>query len=241
MKERKERIIKVFTDPQFSIELVYVEGGTFMMGATSELGNGCRDNEKPAHQVSLNSFYIGKYPVTQAQWKAVMSDNPSGFKGDNLPVETVSWNDVQEFILKLNTRTGKQYRLPTEAEWEFAARGGSVSKGYKYSGINKASIVAWYERNSEYKTHPVGTKAPNELGIYDMSGNVWEWCSDRYGDYSSEAATNPQGPSSGFYRVGRGGCWNDKVMAMRVSYRGFASPHDSRNYLLGFRLSCSIN
>ena len=152
-----------------AIEMVFVQGGTFMMGATPEQGGDCHDDEKPAHQVTLSEYSIGKYEVTQGQWKEVMSDNPSYFKGDdNLPVENVSWGDVQEFIRKLNKKTGESYRLPTEAEWEYAARGGSQSREYKYSGSNNVNDVAWYWDNSEGKTHPVGTKEANELGIYDM-------------------------------------------------------------------------
>ena len=152
------------------IAMVYVSGGTFTMGATSEQGSDAYDWEKPAHSVTLSGYYIGKYEVTQELWKAVMGSNPSRFKGDNLPVEQVSWDDVQEFLRKLNAMTGKRYRLPTEAEWEFAARGGNSSRGYKYSGSNSLGSVAWYYDNSGSRTHAVGTKSPNELGIYDMSG-----------------------------------------------------------------------
>jgi len=223
-----------------SIAMVYVQGGTFTMGCTSEQGSDCFDDEKPAHQVTLSSFYIGKYEVTQAEWKSVMGANPSYFKGDNLPVESVSWSNVQEFIHKLNAQTGKQYRLPTEAEWEYASRGGLQSTHYKYSGSNTAGNVAWYNENSGSKTHPVGTKSPNELGIYDMSGNVWEWCSDWYGNYSASDQMNPQGPSSGSDRVFRGGSWGYGAGGVRVSNRG-VSPPDGRDGILGFRLACSSN
>jgi len=224
----------------FEPEMVYVQGGAFMIGCTSEQGGDCLADEKPAHQVTVSSFYIGKYEVTQAQWKTVMGSNPSYFKGDNLPVESVSWNDVQEFIRKLNAQTGKQYRLPTEAEWEFACRGGLQSAHYKYSGSNNLNDIAWYSDNSGNTTHPVGTKSPNELGIYDMSGNVWEWCNDWYGNYSSAVQTNPQGPASGSDRVFRGGGWNDGARFVRVSIRGSYTPV-SRDSSLGFRLSCSSN
>ena len=162
----------VFTEP----EMIFVQGGTFTMGCTSEQGEVCWDHEKPAHQVTLSDFYIGKYEVTQEQWRAVMGNNPSHFTGDeHLPVENVLFNEVQEFITILNSLTGKKYRLPTEAEWEYAARGGRNSLGFMYSGSNTVGNVAWYSGNSNEKTHPVGTKTPNELGIYDMSGNVMEW------------------------------------------------------------------
>jgi formylglycine-generating enzyme required for sulfatase activity len=226
-----------------NIEMVYVQGGTFMMGCIGEQGSDCWDGEKPAHQVTLSSFYIGQYEVTQAQWKAVMGSNPSNFKGDNLPVEMVSWNDAQEFIRKLNAQTGKRYRLPTEAEWEYAARGGSKSRGYKYSGSNTLGNVAWYNDNSGRDTHPVGKKLPNELGIYDMSGNVSERCSDWYGAYPASAQNNPTGASSGDYRVERGGNFASDGDCDRVAYRGFYyfSNHklpDASPYV-GFRLACS--
>ena len=217
-------------------EMVFVEGGTFTMGATAEQESDAYDFESPTHSVTLSSYYIGKYEVTQAQWRAVMGSNPSLFAGDNLPVEQVSWNDIQEFITKLNQQTGKTFRLPTEAEWEYAARGGNKSKGYKYSGSNTVDDVAWYNNNSSNTTHPVGQKAPNELGIYDMSGNVWEWCQDWYGSYSSDSQTNPTGPNSGSGRVLRGSSLLGDVVSCRISYRIFIDP-DSR-YIYGFRLVC---
>jgi formylglycine-generating enzyme required for sulfatase activity len=219
-----------------NIEMVLVKGGSITMGCTAEQGSDCDDDEKPAHKVTLSDFYIGKYEVTQAQWKAVMGSNPSHFSGcENCPVEQISWNDVQEFIKKLNAKTGLNYRLPTEAEWEYAARGGAKSLGYKYSGSNSVDEVAWYDGNSGNKTHAVGTKQANELGIYDMSGNVWEWCNDWYGNYSSEAQSNPKGPSSASLRVFRGGCWNYSAQFVRVSDRSRSTP-DYRYDFLGFRL-----
>ena len=219
------------------IEMVYVAGGTFMMGASSN-DSEAWDWEKPAHNVTLSSFYIGKYEVTQKQWVEIMGSNPSYFKGDNLPVEQVSWYDIQNFIKKLNAKTGKNYRLPTEAEWEFAARGGNNSRGYKYSGSNTLSNVAWHTDNSGSKTHPVGTKSPNELGIYDMSGNVWEWCSDWFGEnyYSNSPTTNPKGPSSGSYRVIRGGCWDYGAGYCKVSFR-VGRPPGNGGDSFGFRLA----
>ena len=220
------------------IAMVYVSGGTFTMGATSEQGSDAYDREKPAHSVTLSGYYIGKYEVTQELWKAVMGSNPSYYKGDNLPVEQVSWNDVQEFLRKLNAMTGKRYRLPTEAEWEFAARGGNSSRGYKYSGGNSIGSVAWCKDNSGSRTHAVGTKSPNELGIYDMSGNVLEWCQDWYNSsyYGSSPRTNPQGPNSGSFRVYRGGSWNGGAGSCRVSNRTFITP-GNRYGDLGFRLA----
>ena len=224
-----------------NIEMVYVAGGTFTMGASAS-DSEAYDWEKPAHSVTLSGYYIGKYEVTQKQWMEIMDSNLSKFKGDNLPVENVSWNEVQEFIRKLNARTGKRYRLPTEAEWEFAARGGNNSRGYKYSGSGSDNLdaVAWYEGNSGNKTHAVGTKSPNELGIYDMTGNVWEWCQDWYGNYSNASSSNPKGPSSGTYRVLRGGSWNFNARFSRVSYRNNRTP-GSRNYYCGFRLVLDAN
>ncbi len=220
--------------------MVYVEGGTFTMGATSEQGSDAHSDESPTHSVTLSNYYIGKYEVTQAEWAAVMGSNPSNFTGDdNLPVECVSWNDCQEFIKKLNAKTGLNFRLPTEAEWEYAARGGNKSRGYKYAGSNNIADVAWYGDNSGDKTHAVGTKQPNELGLYDMSGNVWEWCSDWFGSYSSASQTNPMGASSGSIRVHRGGSWYNDAWNCRVSRRNDFNP-DFRNYVLGLRLVLSV-
>ena len=221
-----------------SIDMVRVEAGTFTMGATAEMKDPY-DDEKPIHRVTLtNDYYIGKYEVTQALWKAVMGNNPSYFKGDNLPVEQVSWNDCQEFISKLNRITGKTFRLPTEAEWEYAARGGNKSRGYQYSGSNNTLDVAWFRDNSGSNTHAVGTKQPNELGIYDMSGNVEEWCQDWYGAYSSSSQVNPTGANSGPYRVFRGGGWFYVAWSCRSSFRYIYEP-DDRDTTLGLRLVLS--
>ena len=220
------------------VELVKVEAGSFNMGATPEMENP-DEFEKPVHRVTLtNNYYIGKYEVTQALWQAVMGSNPSCFKGDDLPVERVSWNDCQDFISKLNSITGKRFRLPTEAEWEYAARGGKKSRGYQYSGSNTLGDVAWYSDNSGSKTHAVGTKQPNELGIYDMAGNVDEWCQDRYGSYSSSPQTNPTGAASGSDRVTRGCDWFFLAWDCRTSCRGFRASGDRFNYL-GLRLVLS--
>ena len=213
-----------------SIDMVRVEAGTFTMGATAEM-NDPYDKEKPTHRVTLtNDYYIGKYEVTQALWQTVMGNNPSKFKGDNLPVEHVSWKDCQKFLSKLNRITGKMFRLPTEAEWEYAARGGNKSRGYQYSGSNNLSDVAWYDDNSGNKTHAVGTKQPNELGIYDMSGNVLEWCQDRYGKYNSSSQINPTGVNSGSNRVFRGGRGNAR--SCRSSFRFGITPRFRNKYLV---------
>ena len=228
--------VKTFYANGVPFDMVEVRGGTFRMGATSEQGSDAYDWEKPVHSVTLSGYYIGKTEVTQALWKAVMGSNPSEFKGDDLPVERVSWYDCQEFIRELNALTGQNFRLPTEAEWEFACRGGNNSRGYKYSGSNYIDNVAWYDGNSEDKTHPVATKLPNELGLYDMSGNVWEWCSDWNGKYSSGAQTNPKGPYDGSYRVIRGGSWIFSVGYCRSSRRYNDIPM-YRNYCFGLRLA----
>jgi formylglycine-generating enzyme required for sulfatase activity len=219
------------------LAMVSIVGGTFTMGGTPEQGD-CGGDEKPAHSVTVGNFNIGKYAVTQRLWTRIMGNNPSNFKDDDLPIENVSWNDVQEFIKKLNEQTGKKYRLPTEAEWEYAARGGNKSNGYKYSGSNNVNDVAWHDGNSGGKTHRIGTKSPNELGIYDMSGNVWEWVSDWYGKYSEGAQTNPAGPSSGSLRVNRGGSWYYDARICRVSFRHYNAPN-IRNPYIGFRLVLS--
>lgn len=218
--------------------MVYVAGGTFTMGGTSEQSSDAYDDEKPTHSVTLSSYYICKYEVTQALWRAVMGSNPSKFKGDNLPVENVSWNDCQTFINRLNSYTGRNFRLPTEAEWEFAARGGNYSRHYKYSGSNYISAVAWYDGNSGNRTHPIGTKQANELGLYDMSGNVYEWCSDWYGSYSSYSQNDPTGPNSGSNRVERGGSWGNFARFCRSSFRSSTSP-GLRYGDLGLRLVLS--
>ena len=210
---------QVITVNGVSFTMIAVKGGTFTMGATDEQISFAYDNEKPTHQVTLSSYSIGQTEVTQKLWYAVMRTAPSNFPGDELPVEKVSWDDCQEFITTLNHMTGMNFRLPTEAEWEFAARGGNLSKGYTYSGSNSINDVAWYKGTSGNATHPVATKVPNELGIYDMSGNVWEWCQDLYGNYSSDAQTNPTGSATGYERVSRGGSWSSYYYDCRVSRR----------------------
>ncbi len=216
-----------------NMQMVRVAAGTFQMGSTDG-----ESYEKPVHSVTISQdYYIGKYEVTQAQWVAVMGSNPSSNVGDNLPVECVSWNDIQEFITKLNEKEGTtKYRLPTEAQWEFAARGGNQSQGYTYSGSNTIGDVAWYAGSS---THTVGTKLANELGLYDMSGNVWEWCNDWYGFYSSDAVTDPSGVSTGSSRVLRGGYGGGNANHCRVAYRYCYNPSNCGKGH-GFRLSSSL-
>ena len=216
--------------------MVSVRGGEFKMGATDEQGNDKYESETPVHKVKLHDFKIGETVVTQGLWKAVMGSNPSQFKGsDDLPVEQVSWEDAQKFIGKLNQETGRTFRLPTETEWEYAARGGRKSMGYKYSGSKKLDDVAWYGEQSGGQTYPVKWKNPNELGLYDMSGNVWEWCQDWYGDYSKETQTNPQGPAKGEKRVRRGGGYDREARACRVTSRSCASANFKNNNQ-GFRI-----
>ena len=220
-----------------SFTMVRVDGSSFQMGATSEQGIDAMNDEKPIHQVKLSSYYLGETEVTQALWEAIMGNNPSSFIGSNRPVEKVSWDDCQEFIQKLNQKTGRRFRLPTEAEWEFAARGGSKSRRYKYSGGNNINAVAWFTDNSNGTTHDVKTKQANELGLYDMSGNVWEWCQDWYKSYSSDSQTNPTGPLSGSSHLFRGGSWSRSARDCRVSIRYFIKTPDSRYNYLGLRLA----
>ncbi len=227
---------KTFTVNGVSFTMVGVRGGTFTMGATNEQGTDAYDDERPTHKVTLSSFYIGQTKVTQELWQAVMGSNPSKFKGVYKPVEQVSCDDCQQFINRLNSLTGEQFKLPTEAQWEYAARGGKHSRAYKYSGSNSIGDVAWYGDNSGSQTHNVATKQANELGLYDMNGNVWEWCCDWYGDYSSGSQTDPAGPATGSDRVFRGGGWFNYARNCRVSYRGHFSPVDRGNDL-GFRLA----
>lgn len=230
--------IETFTVNGVTFKMIAVEGGTFTMGATAEQGSDAWDVEYPTHEVTLNGFSIGQTEVTQSLWQAIMGNNPSYFAGYlQHPVEQVSWDDCQMFITKLNELTGKNFRLPTEAEWEFAARGGNKSQGYKYAGSNMIDDVAWYQNNSSDITHPVAAKEPNELGLYDMSGNVWEWCQDWFGNYSSDAQTNPTGPISGDKRMLRGGCWDVyDAKYCRVSIRGRNYP-TLRNFGNGLRLA----
>ena len=234
-------VISIPVKDGINIEMVKVEAGTFMMGATPEMGIASW-KEKPVHKVTLTkNYYVGKYEVTQALWQVVMGENPSECKGSDLPVEQISWNDCQKFIVKLNMLTGKIFRLPTEAEWEYAARGGNKSQSYIYSGSNTLDDVAWYGGKAGTKPHVVGTKQPNELGLYDMSGNVWEWCQDYYSDYNSSSQINPLGNQSmpfKKYRVERGGCWFNEADFCRSSFRIYGR-YDERKNCVGLRLVLS--
>ena len=221
-----------------SFTMVAVQGGTFTMGGTYEQTGDTYEDEEPTHKVTVDDFYIGKMEVTQALWIAVMGDNPSFFRNDNCPVECVSWNDCQKFIEKLNQLTGKKFRLPTEAEWEFAARGGVRSREYKYSGSFDIEKVGWCGQDWDSGTRPVGKKAPNELGLYDMSGNIYEWCSDWFARYRPEDQVNPKGAPSGENKVLRGGSWFVESRYARVSNRSGSEPN-ARFIHIGLRLAMS--
>lgn len=228
--------VQTFTVGNVSFDMIKVEAGSFIMGCTSEQGGDCYNSESPYHRVTIsNDYYIGKYEVTQELYEAVMRVNPSKWKSFDRPVEMVSWNDAQEFCAELSRLTGRRFSLPTEAEWEYAARGGNKSTSAKYSGSSSVAAVAWYDGNSGSQTHPVGKLRANELGIYDMSGNVWEWCYDWDGSYGSASQTDPVGPGSGQYRVLRGGSWYNSAKICRVANRGSDSP-DARDVSSGFRV-----
>ena len=239
-----------YTENAFGInmKMVYVQGGSYNMGCTGEQGSDCDDDEKTVRYVTVSDFYIGQFEITQAQWQAVMGtsvyqqQSKAGGSstygtGNDYPMYYVSWEEAKEFCRRLSQQTGKTYRLPTEAEWEYAARGGKKTQNTKYAGGYSLVYVGWYTNNSGGKTHAVGTKNANELGIYDMSGNVWEWCEDWYGDYRSYDTDNPTGASSGSYRVLRGGSWRSNAGNCRVSNRNGSSP-GSRDDSDGFRVVC---
>ena len=234
--------IQTFTVNGVSFTMILVKGGTFTMGATTEQEEDALDDEYPPHLVTLSDYMIGQTEVTQELWVAIMGNNPSRFSGyKDRPVERLEWSDCQYFIQKLNSITGKHFRLPTEAEWEYAARGGNKSLGYKYSGSNDLNEIAWYGvkgtnwLDPNYGTHNVGTKAPNELDLYDMSGNVWEWCQDRYGAYSADPQQDPTGPDSNSKHIYRGGAWEGSASDCRISYRKMCTMYTSFN--IGLRLA----
>lgn len=233
-EKKKERFAKGIID-----NMILVKGGTFMMGASKEQGALC-DKDEIRHEVTLDSFYIGKYEVTQKLWELITGNSPSIHKGEDYPVENVSWNDCHMFISKLNEKSGKKFRLLTEAEWEYAARGGQLSKHYIFAGGNNINDVAWCDDNSGSMPHSVGTKLANELGIFDMSGNVWEWCEDLYGPYEKTPCLNPQGPNSGSEHIFRGGSWDYYARFCRVSFRRCAKP-DFHFCNLGLRLALDVN
>ncbi len=224
---------------EIAAAMVKVEGGTFTMGCTNPQDSDCVYWEKPRHTVKVNSFYISKFPVTQKQWKAIMGSVQTNEDCAQCPVVYVTWFDAQVFINKLNQYTDKNYRLPTEAEWEYAAKGGNKSHGYKYAGSNNAMEVAWYDTLISHKLHPVGMKKPNELGLYDMSGDVWQWCSDWFSEkyYSEGPSDNPKGPATGNGdRSLRGGSWWGPMTDCRVANRD-KYPPDSKDDDVGFRLA----
>ena len=241
-----------FTETAWGInmKMIWVEGGDFLMGCTSEQSD-CGSDEQNVRRVTVDGFYIGMLEVTQSQWEKVVgtsiyqqwtkadnSGSPSRGVGPDYPMYCVSWDEAMEFCRLLSNKTGRTYTLPTEAQWEYAARGGNKNEGAKYAGSNMIDAVAWYTDNSGSSTHIVGSKRANALGIYDMSGNVWEWCKDWYASsYVSYDTNNPVGPSSGAYRVRRGGSWSDGASNCRVAYRYYNSP-SNRYYNLGFRVVC---
>ncbi|MBR4804611.1 MAG: formylglycine-generating enzyme family protein [Bacteroidales bacterium] len=239
-KTQNPPIINI-TVNNISFNMIRVDGGSFQMGATPEQGTYYPENDEyPVHLVTLSTYYIGETEVTQELWQNIMENNPSQYRGDlQRPVEGASWNDCKLFIKILNTLTGKKFRLPTEAEWEYAARGGKKSRGYRYSGSDNLNDVAWYYDNSGNRTHPVKTKKPNELGLYDMCGSVWEWCSDWFGSYNYGSETNPQGPSTGTKRVLRGGCWGRDSKFCRISDRDLDTPSRGANH--GLRLVLDVD
>lgn len=231
--EENDLIIKV---KDVSFKMIYVKGGTFTMGATYEQGSSAESRERPNHIVTLSNFYIGETVVTQALWIAIMGDNPSEYKGLNYPVQRITWYRSQEFINKLNSLTGHNFRLPTEAEWEFAARGGIKSRHFKYAGSNDINKVGWSNRNYREGPHPVALKSPNELGLFDMSGNVHEWCNDWYGKHESSSQNNPKGPTFGNKKVARGGFWYVSDSVSRVTCRRRWNPS---SHGFSFRLALS--
>jgi formylglycine-generating enzyme required for sulfatase activity len=239
--ENKTELVTSFilTDAGLDLEMIFVQGGDFVMGCLPGKDKKCKKNELPPHEVTIANFYIGKFEVSQNQWKTLMGSLPNRFDGcDQCPIVDVSWHDVHLFLRKLNQLTGKQYRLPTEAEWEYAAKGGIKTQGFVYSGGNILEDVAWFVDNSDKSTKPIGTILPNELGIYDMTGNVWEWCEDRYGFYENKNIPMAKREDIGVERVTRGGARDSFHESCRVVFRSSANP-DARSNTLGFRIALS--
>lgn len=234
-------------------KMIFVEGGSFIMGGQRPISY---HGNTPKHKVTLSSFYLGKYPVTQAIWQTVMESNPSFFLGGNYPVDSASWEEVKIFIQRLNVLASDknemefQYRLPSEAEWEFASFGGKLMKSYQFSGSNKLKEVGWYQYNSHWETKPVGLKFPNDLGLYDMSGNVWEWCEDTFDEKwylkchemarKGVEVLDPVCQSSSLFKVRRGGSWSDEVYQTENTFR-HRIRQDTKYQFLGFRLAMSSN
>ncbi|MBQ0074680.1 MAG: SUMF1/EgtB/PvdO family nonheme iron enzyme [Prevotella sp.] len=224
---------EIIPDKNFTIEMVKVDGGTFTMGSTAA---DAEEDEAPCRKITLSTYYISKYEITQAQWHSVMSNKKQGnSKNGRLPVYNVTWEKVQVFIERINKKTGRRFRLPTEAEWEYAARGGINGRHFSYSGDRELDSIAWYSGNSVERVHPVGQLKPNELGIYDMSGNVWEMCSDWYGNYEGDNLKNPKGTRRGDWHVIRGGCWNSSSTECRNTFRQDESLLTA-TMAIGFRL-----
>ena len=240
------RVVPGGMDVRFNVKgvdfkMIYVRGGTFLMGAEKQQGKDVQKNELPVHEVTLGGFHIGETEVTQALWEAVMGSNPSTSKSALNPVETVSWDECQMFVRKLNKLLenelyGKKFSLPTEAQWEFAAREGDSASRHRFSGSSSAGAVSWNLSNSGGRSHPVMEKQPNRLGLYDMSGNVWEFCSDRYGNYTAARQDNPVGATSGMYRVRRGGSYTSESTDCRVSRR-MSCAQNVRDRSVGLRLA----
>lgn len=226
---------KDYTDTLFGVplEMVYVEGGTFTMGGIpGRDGDKIYGDEKPAHIVSLSSYYISRYPIKQELWEAVMGDNPSEFQDAANPVNNVNWTDAVDFCIKINLVSGQNYWLPAEAQWEYAARGGNRSRGTLYSGSDILSLVGCYHLSESCAT---GQYKPNELGIYDMSGGVWEWCSDWFGEFSADSVSNPQGPEYGFFKILKGGSWCSEALGCRISHRTGGLTYE-KSPSVGFRV-----
>lgn len=239
VKDRSADMLRMETASEIALHMVKVEGGNYTMGCPDPTGTSCYYWEKPAHNVSITTFYMAKYPVTQKEWRILVGNRPWFSKNcDECPVENVSWYDAQIFINTLNQLSGKNYRLPTEAEWEYAAAGGNRNEGYKYAGNDHIDAVAWYSGNSDKQIHVVGQKQPNQLGLFDMSGNVWQWCSDWFSDtyYNYSETDNPEGPKRDAYRVCRGGSWWSEARDCRISNRD-RYPADARDDDVGFRIA----